>query len=59
MVATVIEHEHDHDIKGWKRWVFFYQSQRYWVNVFNFCNNSRDNRRHYVSYYENGISCTR
>jgi len=21
MVATVIEHEHDHDIKGWRRWV--------------------------------------
>ena len=22
MVATVIEHEHDHEVKGWKRWVF-------------------------------------
>ena len=21
MVSTVIEHEHDHHIKGWKRWV--------------------------------------
>ena len=22
MVATVIEHEHDHEVTGWKRWVF-------------------------------------
>ena len=22
MVATVIEHEHDHGVKGWRRWVF-------------------------------------
>ena len=22
MVVTVIEHEHDHEVKGWKRWVF-------------------------------------
>ena len=22
MVATVIEHEHDHGVTGWKRWVF-------------------------------------
>ena len=22
MVSTVIEHEHDHHIKGWRRWVF-------------------------------------
>ena len=22
MVSTVIEHDHDHHIKGWKRWVF-------------------------------------
>ena len=22
MVATVIEHEHDHEVTGWRRWVF-------------------------------------
>ena len=22
MVATVIEHEHDHGVTGWRRWVF-------------------------------------
>ena len=52
MVATVIEHEHDHEVRL-EKVGFSTNHKRYWINVSNFCNYRWHNRRYYVFDYEN------